>query len=263
MSNVITYGVDSLASYVATRLNLTVPACTDNGGGGVGTLKVGVTQLTSVSTFFALAQNTPTPSATPSPQPPSTTPASPSITSGPPTGPTSSPNPPQLPQSPPSPPSDTVVPPPSPTTGPGAEPEPEPTQPNPTTSVNVNSPADNEYKTDSTTIVTVIQGTTRAVVVPVDAIEDGQIATTITSVTGGPPGIQTLIRTTEVPVGSFIASMGGINGSPKDTPSTTAATGSGNASSTSPLEIEAEASLPQRSFILALAATFLLLAVHL
>lgn len=51
MSNADAYGLDILASEVATYLHLTVANCTYYGG-GTGTLKVGVTALTSVQTVY-------------------------------------------------------------------------------------------------------------------------------------------------------------------------------------------------------------------
>ncbi|RDW76160.1 hypothetical protein BP5796_06981 [Coleophoma crateriformis] len=75
MSKAIQYGIDSLASHVATYLNLSIPACTSNTGGGVGTLKIGVTALTATSTVLAQAQVTPTPTPpTPTPTPPAPSP---------------------------------------------------------------------------------------------------------------------------------------------------------------------------------------------
>lgn len=74
----LTYGLDTLASEVATYLHLTVPNC-QSAGGGSGTLKVGVTALTSVSTtFVTAAQVISTPPPKSIPPPPDTTKAQPS-----------------------------------------------------------------------------------------------------------------------------------------------------------------------------------------
>ncbi|KAF8858158.1 hypothetical protein BDZ45DRAFT_726148 [Acephala macrosclerotiorum] len=87
MSNANAYGLDILASEVATFLHLTVPNCTYYGG-GTGTLKVGVTALMDISTVYAPAQvqgtttstspappvQTTTPTPSPSSTPPATTP---------------------------------------------------------------------------------------------------------------------------------------------------------------------------------------------
>lgn len=92
MSNANAYGLDILASEVATFLHLTVPNCTYYGG-GTGTLKVGVTALTDISTVYAPAQvqgsttfpspappvQTTTPTPSPSSTPPATTPTTTSV----------------------------------------------------------------------------------------------------------------------------------------------------------------------------------------
>ncbi|CZR56305.1 uncharacterized protein PAC_06193 [Phialocephala subalpina] len=92
MSNANAYGLDILASEVATFLHLTVPNCTYYGG-GTGTLKVAVTALTDTSIVYAPAQvlgtttttspappvQTTTPTPTPSSTAPATTPTTTSV----------------------------------------------------------------------------------------------------------------------------------------------------------------------------------------
>lgn len=109
-----------------------------------------------------------------------------------------------------------------------------------------------------------VQGTTRTFVVPADIDGDGQIASTFTSVLEGPSGLQTLTQTTEVPVGSYIASLGGISDVPEPTATATVTVSSGGSSgnSSSPIEFENGANLPHRSLVLALTTVLLLLMIN-
>jgi len=171
------YGLNSLASEVATYLHLTIPACS-SAGGGSGTVKIAVTALTSVSTAYtnvpqAVSQTTESPQPSPgNPQP--------------------------------APPSQPLAPP-APTASTSAAPPVIPPQP----SLSLGQAV---LPTPVTQIVPISTTVPPGAPSKPGSPNSGSYTTTIVETTAGPSGLETLSETTTLPLGSYILSIMGITG---------------------------------------------------
>jgi hypothetical protein len=192
------YGLNSLASEVATFLHLSVPNCTSYGGGS-GTVKIGVTALTSVSILYTnLPQAVQTPEKSTSTSRPQPAPSS-------------------YPPSPPTPtaPISTVL-----TPTPSSYPPvsltpatPTPASATPTASISAPIPPGVPNEPGQS--------------------NSGSYITTIIEITSGPSGLETLSEMTTLALGSYILSIIGINGATEVITASTSSAGLGPGSTSS------------------------------